>query len=120
MFFKTIITKYITGGFASAITLYPFVLVLPQVKLRKSLVTHEKIHLQQQLETLVLPFYLIYLTEYFYHFIRTRNRHEAYSLISFEREAYAMQHDSRYLKMRKHFSWLKYSPFINWNLRFRD
>jgi len=111
MFLKTIIIKYFTCGFASAITLYPFVLVLPEVKLRKSLVTHEKIHLQQQLEILVLPFYLIYLTEYFYHLIRTRNHQKAYFLISFEREAYAKEHDSRYLKTRKPFSWVKYLSF---------
>ncbi len=36
--------------------------------------------------------------EYYYHFFKLKNTHKAYLAISFEREAYANEHDLNYLK----------------------
>ncbi len=108
MFLKTLLVKYLTFGFASAITLFPFVLVLGHVKLSKTLVRHEKIHLAQQIELLVLPFYLLYLTEYVVKRVYYKNHYLAYKNISFEREAYQHESNPHYLKQRRAYSWIKY------------
>ncbi len=89
--------------------LFPFILV----KLKKSqfdevMLRHEIIHLRQQLELLVLPFYFFYLINYLYNRLIFKNHSEAYMNIVFEREAYANDAVSNYLKQRKSFSWMKY------------
>ena len=70
------------------------------------ILNHEKIHLRQQLELLILPFYLWYFAEFLIQFIKLRNRKEAYLNISFEREAYRNQFDLEYLKKRKRFGFM--------------
>ena len=69
---------------------------------------HERIHLRQQLELLVVPFYLWYLLEYVYHYLRLRDPKRAYRAISFEREAYANEKDLRYLHRRSFWGFLSY------------
>ncbi len=93
----------------SGITLFPFIF-LRNVKDKgnKTLINHEKIHLRQQVELLLIFFYIWYLIEYFYRYYQFRNSHMAYKQISFEREAYAMEDDLGYLKKRKLFSFWKY------------
>ena len=93
----------------SGITLFPF-FFLRNVKDKgnKTLINHEKIHLRQQVELLLIFFYIWYLIEYFYRYYQFRNSHMAYKQISFEREAYAMEDDLGYLKKRKLFSFWKY------------
>lgn len=108
MFLKTLLVEKITFGFASAITLYPFVLVRTNTRLRSALIRHEKIHLKQQLEMLVLPFFLFYIAEYWIRRFYYKNHYLAYKNISFEREAYENEKDPLYLKNRKVYSWLKY------------
>lgn len=71
------------------------------------IVNHERIHWRQQMEMLILPFYICYLTEFLIRRIR-KNRAMAYVSISFEREAFDHHHDLNYLKNRKPYSWLKY------------
>ena len=90
-----------------AIAFFPFVFF----KDRKGqsdlvLVNHEKIHLAQQLELLVIPFYLIYVVNYLYNLISTCDRDAAYRNIIFEKEAYSMQGDPSYLNNRKPYSFL--------------
>lgn len=108
MFIRTRLVNWITFGFASGITLFPFVLVAPQVPLKARLVRHEKIHLEQQKELLVLPFYLLYLLDYLFRLLKCRNHYLAYRHISFEREAYENDHKQHYLSKRKPWSWLNY------------
>lgn len=108
MFVKTQYVKYLTLGFASAITLCPFVLVLKEVKLSKTLVRHEKIHLAQQIELLVFPFYILYILEYLLKSAYYQNHYLAYKNISFEREAYSHERDPRYLQTRRNYSWIRY------------
>lgn len=69
---------------------------------------HERIHLKQQLETLVIPFYIMYATEYVIARLKGRNHHGAYRHISFEQEAYGNEHELTYLKTRKFWAFFKY------------
>ena len=91
------------------ITLFPFI-VLSEKSDRNNavLLNHEKIHIRQQLEMLVLPFFVIYLTEFLIGYVKYRNWQLAYKNISFEREAYANEKDLHYLKQRSFWRFLKY------------
>lgn len=108
MFVRTAAVKTITFGFASAITLFPWVLIGKNTRLSRRLVVHERIHLKQQAEMLILPFYLWYGAEYLIRLLHYRNSYLAYRNISFEREAYAHDHDIRYLSQRPLWSWRHY------------
>ena len=90
----------------SAMTLFPFVIF--RGKLPEWLRNHERIHLRQQLELLILPFYVWYLLEFTVHLLRYRNRLKAYRAISFEKEAYSNHHDTAYLQKRKFWGFLRY------------
>lgn len=93
----------------NGITLYPFILIKNiEDQHNNILLNHEKIHLRQQLELLIIFFYLWYITEYFIHLFRYQNRQRAYMAISFEREAYANERDFEYLKSRSAWSFFRY------------
>lgn len=97
------------------ISLFPVVILreyylydTPLWKDRKAKTTnHETIHFQQQLEMLVIPFYVLYVLEYLIKFLLCFNLKKAYRNISFEREAYANDTNQEYLKTRKRFNWIK-------------
>lgn len=83
-----IVFKYLTPRGFRGITLFPFILVFSESEKQNGvLLNHEKIHIRQQLEMLVLPFFVWYGIEFFVGLIRFRNRREAYLNISFEKEA---------------------------------
>ena len=90
----------------SAITIFPFVFYTG--KLPEWLINHERIHLQQQIELLVLPFYIWYLSEFLIRLLVTRNWSAAYRSICFEREAYSHHHDPAYLANRKAWNFIRY------------
>ena len=93
----------------SGITLYPFILLKKKEDLQnRILINHERIHLRQQVELLVVFFYIWYVIEYYYWVIKLKDHYLAYKSISFEREAYAMENDLNYLEQRKVWSFLKY------------
>ncbi len=107
MFF--IVTKYLTPRGFRGLTLYPFVFMKFKTdKENLVFVNHEKIHLRQQIELLIFPFYLWYVIEYFIRLIQCKNRHVAYRNISFEREAYSNESNLDYLKFRKLYNFTKY------------
>lgn len=84
-----------------AITLYPFIFVRnASDKYDKVLINHEHIHLRQQKELLVLPFYIWYFLDFLFKYLRYRNWNKAYRNIIFEREAYNNQSNLDYLKVR--------------------
>lgn len=88
--------------------LYPFVLIREKrFRDNEVLLNHEKIHLQQEMEMLILPFYFMYLLHYIYNRFRGMQHEKAYRNIIFEREAYTYEADLTYLKSRKLFNWLK-------------
>jgi hypothetical protein len=94
---------------ANAMAIYPFMVFKdPKQKNNKVLINHEKIHFCQQLELLILPFYLFYLLNYLINIIRFRNHADAYFNICFEQEAYANDYKPGYLKRRKPYSWLSF------------
>ena len=101
--------KICSFNFASAMAIFPFILLNNKtLKQNKVLINHEKIHLRQQLELLIVFFYIWYFTEYFIHFIRFKNRRKAYMNISFEKEAYYFEKDLNYIEKRNFFSFLKF------------
>lgn len=95
----------------NGITLFPFIFLRkPEDLTNAVLINHEKIHLRQQLELLVIFFYLWYVIEYYYWYFKLNDHFLAYRYISFEREAYAKEQDLNYLKTRKLWSFRKYLP----------
>ncbi|MCR9063718.1 MAG: hypothetical protein NXI00_07115 [Cytophagales bacterium] len=89
------------------IALFPFV-ILREKSPHAILINHEKIHLRQQVEMLLIFFYLWYVIEWFIHFMKTKNFWAAYQMISFEKEAYAHEYDLSYLKKRRFWAFLKW------------
>jgi hypothetical protein len=104
-----IVTKYLIPKGYRGMTLFPFVFVKQSVdKKNPVFVNHERIHLRQQLELLVIPFFVLYFLEYLGRLIQYRNRDFAYRNISFEREAYANEKNLDYLKQRSFWNFLKF------------
>lgn len=101
--------KFLTGNLATGMALFPFIVVKNiEAKVNDRLINHEKIHLIQQLEMLILPFYIWYALEYTIRRFQFKNHLEAYKNISFEKEAYCNEDKLNYLKNRKLFSFLKF------------
>ncbi|MFN8309524.1 MAG: hypothetical protein U0T73_06125 [Chitinophagales bacterium] len=93
----------------AAMALFPFILVREKhFKEDLILVNHERIHLRQQLELLLLFFYIAYVLHYLFNLVKYRNHHRAYREIIFEREAYTEEGDLSYLKRRQFWAWRKY------------
>lgn len=104
VFSKCLVPKRFVG-----ITIFPFVILRNKnLKNDNVLLYHERIHLKQQLEMLVVFFFVWYGIEFLIRFIRHKNRFIAYRNISFEREAYANERDFKYLENRAWLAFLKY------------
>ncbi|MFJ1424990.1 hypothetical protein ACILD6_00015 [Capnocytophaga canimorsus] len=98
------VCKWLVPKGYRAITLYPFIFVRVWAdKDNAVLINHERIHLRQQLELLVIFFYLWYLLDFLWKYAKYRNWNKAYRNIIFEREAYSNESDLQYLKTRKRF-----------------
>lgn len=104
-----LISKYLVPKGYRGIALFPFI-VLRQSRMKDDpvLINHEKIHLRQQLELLVIPFFIWYGLEFLIRYLKYRNWRMAYSTISFEREAYKNEKDLNYLKSRSWYGFLGY------------
>ena len=85
------------------ITLYPFIFLRNKYKNNKKILNHEKIHIEQQKELLIIGFYIWYLLEWI---VRIFMKGNAYRNIRFEKEAYSNADDLDYLKTRKKYNWL--------------
>jgi hypothetical protein len=93
----------------SGMAIFPFILVSNTAAVNdQTLIYHEKIHLRQQAELLIIPFYILYLLNYLINLTVCRKHKQAYLNIAFEREAYQNEANSTYLKNRKWFSWYRY------------
>ncbi|WP_026704136.1 hypothetical protein [Flavobacterium soli] len=104
-----IVTKYLIPKGYNGLTLFPFVMLRNNSdKENKVLLNHEKIHIRQQLELLILPFFLLYFLEYLFRLVQFKDRNKAYRNISFEREAYVNERNLDYLKYRKIWNFLVY------------
>ncbi len=94
---------------AAGMAIFPFILIkYTGLKHNKQIINHELIHLRQQIELLVIPFYIIYILHYIFNLLHYKNHDRAYRNIVFEREAYRNDSDLTYLKARKFYSWMKY------------
>jgi hypothetical protein len=89
----------ILGGDIRGLAFWPFIIVPSSTIIDDVLINHERIHLRQQLEMLVLPFHIWYLIAL---------HRKGYWNISFEKEAYANEHNLNYLKTRQMFAFRKY------------
>lgn len=104
-----IVVKYLIPKGYSGMAVFPFILVKYDFnKTNGVFLNHEKIHLRQQLEMLVVPFFICYILEYLIRLIQYKNKDLAYRNISFEREAYSNEIDLNYLKRRSFFKFLHY------------
>ena len=103
------ITVVISSLHPRGMALFPFILLKRKSDLDNPvLLNHERIHLRQQLELLIVPFYLFYLINYLYHLMRTFKHETAYRNIIFEREAYSKESQLNYLEKRKFFAFLNF------------
>lgn len=84
-----------------AITLWPFIICRKNTT--KRTLDHERIHLAQQKELLLIGFYLLYL----FYWLRNLGRggEASYDAIPFEKEARCNEDNHNYLKTRKCFAW---------------
>ena len=104
-----LVFKYLIPRGFRGFTIFPFIFLLNKKdKLNPVLLNHERIHIRQQIELLVIPFYLCYGIEFLVRLVQYKNRRTAYYNISFEREAYSKEKDLYYLKQRSFWSFLKY------------
>jgi len=94
------------------ITLWPFVVLRERYnsnsywkKKAARIINHESIHIKQQEELLVIPFYILYITEWFIKLFFYGSK--SYYNISFEREAYDNDDNLSYLNTRKKYAWIK-------------
>lgn len=126
------VNRFIPFKAFTSMALWPFVFIRKE---NESLFTltvknHELIHGEQEKEMLVVGillsillcavgcgwwslfavpvFFWIYGIEWIVKLCYYRNAMTAYKNVSFEREAYANQSDSKYIDNRKLFSWVKY------------
>lgn len=97
----------------NGICLWPFIFV--DNKKDATLLNHENIHLQQEKELFVIPFYILYIYYYIRNIIELNHisdwrarKYIAYKAIPFERESYANERDSNYIRRRNRMGWKKY------------
>ena len=104
-----IVTKYLTPKGYQGMAVYPFVFMREEKNKENFVfVNHESIHLRQQLELLILPFFIWYILEFMFRWIQFKDFDLAYRNICFEREAYGNQSNRSYLQNRKPYQFLKY------------
>ena len=96
------------------LAIYPVVFVEGDALTKKGnstvILRHERIHLEQQREMFILPFYIIYLVEETLRaaFQFSGNYDQAYLAICFEREAYGNEAKGTYLRRRVPYAWTQY------------
>ena len=104
-----VVAKYLIPKGYVALTVFPFVF-LREAKSRQNevLIRHERIHIRQQMDMLVVPFFLWYFAAYLLKLIRFKNHNLAYRNISFEKEAYANENNPEFLIKRPFWNFSKY------------
>lgn len=104
-----IVAKYLIPKGYRGFAAFPFVFVKYfSDKENAVFLNHEKIHLRQQLEFFIIPFFIWYFIEFLLRLIQYKNVNVAYRNISFEREAYANEADLRYISNRSFLRFLNY------------
>lgn len=92
--------------------IFPFILINKKLKSTpeklERVINHEKIHILQCLEMLVIPFHVWYGIEYIIGRIKGMKHNDAYRNISFEKEAFDNDDNLKYRKDRKLYAFTKY------------
>lgn len=88
-----------------AITLWPYILFTNKSS-DSSVLRHEKIHIAQYNECLVVGFLILYLWDYLVSRCRGLDHYDAYMGIRFEQEAYQWDADKGH--KRKRYDWVKF------------
>lgn len=101
------VPRWVLFGYAGNAIFFPFILVAKDAYFKNVVINHEKIHQRQIIECLIVPFYVIYLINYFVNLFKYKKHSEAYRNIIFEREAYKHEMELGYLEKRKLYAWLK-------------
>lgn len=104
MIIVKVVDRIIFGKNIAGITIWPFVFIKRGYDTPIT-INHESIHIKQQQELLVIPFYILYFAFYF---INLFSKSNAYYSIPFERESYENEKNVNYLKERRPYSWTKY------------
>lgn len=103
-----VVPKWFRNGYV-AMAFFPFVFLNhSNLKKDRVLLNHERIHLRQQLEMLLVIFYLWYGIEFLLRWYQYKSTKAAYRHISFEQEAYANEHQLDYLQKRKFWQFRDY------------
>ncbi len=104
-----IVFRIILAKNVIAMAMWPFIILGSRELLdNKRLINHEKIHFRQQLELLLVFFYIWYIIEFLIYLYKYKDAIKAYENISFEKEAYGNENDYSYLKNRNIWSFLNY------------
>ena len=104
-----IASKYLLPKGYKGMTIFPFVILRDKKDaLDSRLINHEKIHIRQQLELLIIPFFVWYCLEFIFRLVQYRSIKVAYRNIVFEREAYAREGDLNYLEVRRFWTFINY------------
>ena len=90
-----------------AIALWPFIFIRDEGDV--TTVNHEKIHLRQQVELLIIGFYFLYAFYWLRSYLKQGDKARAYYDIPFEKEAYMFDGFPEYPEKRRRFNW--------WHLR---
>ena len=108
---KKIYTAHFPKKGFTALTILPFVFVRKDQKKNfgKKAERHETTHALQQMECLILPFFILYGLEWLIKLLFCKfDADRAYMSISFEQEAYKTQNDKDYNNARPHYAWRHY------------
>ena len=107
-----IVNRFLLRKGFNGISLWPFIILRSRsLKNDPILLNHERIHLRQQLELLIIFFYVLYVLELFIIWMLYKNSFLVYKNISFEREAYTHERDLKYLKKRAFWGFWRYLIF---------
>ena len=91
------------------LSLWPFIFLKNDtLKEDVYLINHERIHHEQQKELLIVPFYVLYFTEWIVRSLYYFDSYKGYQNLSFEREAYTNEKNLDYISERSTFGFIKY------------
>ena len=97
-----IVLKYLNHRRIKGLTVFPFIFIShKEDKKDRILINHEKIHIRQQLELLIIPFFIWYGIEFLLRLIHYKKISVAYRNICFEREAYTLRLGKRSWRTRR-------------------
>lgn len=88
------------------ITIFPFVFLRKEVENDSAYLSHERIHLVQQAELLLVGFWLLYAVLYVVGRVKGLDHISAYKNIVFEKEAYKHMGDPEYPFRRRLWAWI--------------